>query len=284
MPFESEKLIAHVKKHLYPYVLLTIVVLFNITVIGDLISDWYHDGNYSHGFLIIPISIYLFYRQSKQFTFPAKPAKAGLALLVVGCVGLIFGIAATEYFTTRFSLVLIVTSVAWYYLGASNFRKTWFAFFFLLFMIPIPAIIYYSATAPMQLFASKVTHALLQVVGVPALLQGNIIILPDYRLEVAEACSGLRSLVTLMALTSLYGYLRLPGKVVPVILFLATFPIAIATNIFRVVITGLGAYTISTGLAESFLHEVSGAMVFISALILVIILGAILQWAKKRLS
>lgn len=284
MPFESEKLIAHVKKHLYPYVLLTIVVLFNITVIGDLISDWYHDGNYSHGFLIIPISIYLFYRQSKQFTFPAKPAKAGLALLVVGCVGLIFGIAATEYFTTRFSLVLIVTSVAWYYLGASNFRKTWFAFFFLLFMIPIPAIIYYSATAPMQLFASKVTHALLQVVGVPALLQGNIIILPDYRLEVAEACSGLRSLVTLMALTSLYGYLRLPGKVVPVILFLATFPIAIATNIFRVVITGLGAYTISTSLAESFLHEVSGAMVFISALILVIILGAILQWAKKRLS
>lgn len=284
MPFESEKLIAHVKKHLYPYVLLTIVVLFNITVIGDLISDWYHDGNYSHGFLIIPISIYLFYRQSKQFTFPAKPAKAGLALLVVGCVGLIFGIAATEYFTTRFSLVLIVTSVAWYYLGASNFRKTWFAFFFLLFMIPIPAIIYYSATAPMQLFASKVTHALLQVVGVPALRQGNIIILPDYRLEVAEACSGLRSLVTLMALTSLYGYLRLPGKVVPVILFLATFPIAIATNIFRVVTTGLGAYTISTSLAESFLHEISGAMVFISALILVIILGAILQWAKNRLS
>ncbi len=284
MPFESEKIIAHVKKHLYPYVLLTIVVLFNITVVGDLISDWYHDGNYSHGFLIIPISIYLFYRQSKQFTFPAKPAKAGLALLAVGCIGLIFGIAATEYFTTRLSLVLIVTSVAWYHLGGSNFRKTWFAFFFLLFMIPIPAIIYYSATAPMQLFASKVTNAFLQVVGVPAVRQGNVIVLPDYRLEVAEACSGLRSLVTLMALTSLYGYLRLPGKVVPVILFLATFPIAIATNIFRVVTTALGAYTISTSLAESFLHEVSGAMVFISALILVIILGAILQWAKKRLS
>ncbi len=284
MPFESEKIIAHVKRHLYPYVLLAIVVAFNIAVIGDLISDWYHDDNYSHGFLIVPISLYLFYRQSKQFTFPARPAKAGLGLLVVGCIGLIFGIAATEYFTTRFSLVLIVSSVAWYYLGGSNFRKAWFAFFFLLFMIPIPAIIYYSATAPMQLFASKVTHAILEVVGVPALRQGNIIVLPDYRLEVAEACSGLRSLVTLMALTSLYGYLRLPGKVVPVILFLATFPIAIATNIFRVVTTALGAYTISTSLAESFLHEVSGAMVFISALILVIILGAILQWAKKRFS
>jgi exosortase len=284
MPFESEKLIAHVKRHLYPYVLLTIVVLFNVPVMGDLISDWYRDGNYSHGFLIIPISIYLFFRQSKQFTFPAKPAKAALALLAVGCVGLIFGIAATEYFTTRFSLVLIVTSVAWYHLGTSNFRKTWFAFFFLLFMIPVPAIIYYSATAPMQLFASKVTNTFLQVIGVPSLRQGNIIILPDYRLEVAEACSGLRSLMTLMALTSLYGYLRMPGKVVPVILFLATFPIAIATNIFRVVTTALGAYTISTSVAESFLHEVSGAMVFISALIMVIILGAILQWAKKRFS
>jgi exosortase len=284
MPFDSEILVAHVKRHLYPYVLLAVVVLFNTAALGDLISDWYHDGNYSHGFLIIPLSIYLFYRQSKQFVFPAKPAKVGMVMLVIGCVGLIFGIAATEYFTTRFSLVLIVTSLAWYYLGTSNFRKTWFAFFFLLFMIPIPAIIYYSATAPMQLFASKVTHAFLQVIGVPALRQGNIIILPDYRLEVAEACSGLRSLVTLMALTSLYGYLRLPGKVVPVLLFLATFPIAIATNILRVATTALGAYTISTSLAESFLHEVSGAMVFITALILVIILGAILKWAKKRLS
>ena len=284
MPFDSATITAHVKRYLYPYVLLAVIVLFNITIIAELISDWYRDGNYSHGFLIIPISIYLFYRQSKQFTFPAQPARLALLPLVIGCVGLIFGVAATEYFTTRFSLVLIVTSMAWYYLGTANFRKTWFAFFFLLFMIPIPAIIYYSATAPLQLFASKVTNAVLQVVGVPAIRQGNIIVLPDYRLEVAEACSGLRSLVTLMALTSLYGYMRMPGKVVPVILFLATFPIAVATNIFRVVTTALGAYTISTSLAEDFLHEVSGAMVFITALILVMILGAILQWARSRLS
>jgi exosortase len=177
---------------------------------------------------------------------------------------------------------MIITGIVLYYLGNENFRKVWFAFFFLLFMVPIPAVIFYSATLPMQLFASKITGHILQIIGVPAVRQGNIIYLPQYTLEVVEACSGLRSLVSLLALSGIFGYLTLPGKARPVILFLAAIPIAIAINIFRLVLTAVGAYAISTEIAESFLHQISGLLVFAAALLIVIVLGALLRWPKKR--
>lgn len=282
MNFSMEAILGNLKKHRYIYIILGIVILLNIKVFIDLISDWIRDDNYSHGFFIIPISIWLFYRKRNELITPFKPNKLGLLFLVFGCLGLILGIAASEFFTTRFALVWIISSLGFYYLGWDNFKKVWFCFFFLLFMIPIPATIYYSATLPMQLMASKVTFFLLKILGVTAMRDGNIIHLPEYSLEVAEACSGLRSLVTLMALGALYSYMRMPGKVLPVILFLMTIPIAIATNIFRIFTTAIGAYAISTELAEDFLHEASGLLVFFTALILLLITGSILAWIRKR--
>lgn len=274
----------HIRRFLYIYMLLAVIILFNIPIFVDLIKDWIHDSNYSHGFLIIPISVFLIYRQRKNLQFPVAPGKFGIPVMLAGCVGMIFGVAAGEYFTTRFSVVLMITGLSLYYLGNANFRKIWFAFFFLLFMIPIPAVIYHSATLPMQLFATKVTHTLLGFIGVPSLRQGNILYLSNYTLEVAEACSGLRSLSTLMALGALYGYLTLPGRAKPLILFGATIPIAILTNIVRLLFAAVGAYAISPKLAEDFLHELSGLIVFVTALILTFILGAILNWPKRRSS
>lgn len=259
-------------------------VLLSLPMWISLVGDWWQDDNYSHGFFIIPVAIWLMYQKRREIQFPAVPCRAGLAVLAAGCLGLIVGVAASEYFTTRFSMVLILTGIALYYLGWGNFRKVWFSFFFLLFMIPVPSIIYYAATSPMQLLGSKVTVALLQTIGVPVVRSGNIIELPEYSLEVAEACSGLRSLVTLLALGALYAYLRLPGKVLPVVLFAATVPIAVGTNIFRIFVTAVGAYAVSPKLAEDFLHEISGMLVFFTALIALIILGAILTWIRSRLA
>jgi len=273
----------HLKRHLLPYILLAGLILFNLPVLAGLFEDWSHDGNYSHGFLVIPISIFLIYMRRAELVFPAKPARAGLAILIIGCVGLIFGTAASEFFTTRISLVLAVTGLGLFYFGAANFKKIWFSFFFLLFMIPIPAIIYYAATLPMQLLATKATNVILHIVGVPSYREGNIIFLPSYRLEVNEACSGLRSLETLLALGALFGNLTLPGRIRPLILFLASVPIAIVVNIFRLVFTGVGAYAISPKLAESFLHELSGILVFVLALILMAILAGLLRWKRNRL-
>jgi len=148
-------------------------------------------------------------------------------------------------------------------------------------MIPIPATIYYSATLPMQLFASKITNALLHIIGVPSHRNGNIIRLPQYALEVSEACSGLRSLVTLLALSSLFGYLSLEGKIRPLLLFIGAIPIAIIVNIFRLFVTAIGAYTISPKIAEDFLHELSGILVFVLALLLIMFLTRILRWKRN---
>jgi exosortase len=280
---DKVKLIAgHLQKHKYPYILITILTLFSIPVIKNLIADWIRDDNYSHGFFIIPISIWLFFRERKKMIFPAPPARSGMILFFLGCIGIILGMAASEFFSTRFSLVVMLSGMSLYYLGKENFRKVWFAFFFLIFMIPIPAVIYNAATFPMQLFATKTTGTLLQVIGVPSVLKGNIIQLPNYSLEVLEACSGLRSLVTLMALGALLAYLTLQGTVRPLILFLATIPIAIITNIFRIFATAIAAYAISTDFAESFLHEMSGLIVFVTALILTLILGGVLRWRRNR--
>ena len=283
MKINSDEIILHLKNHKYPYILILLTLLFSIPVLIDLVKDWITDDNYSHGFLVIPISIYLFYRKRSELVFPAKPSGLGITLFAIGCIGAIFGAAAGEYFTTRCSMVLILTGISMYYLGMSNFKKVWFAYFFLLFMIPIPAIIYYSATMPMQLFASKITNFILHVIGVPSLRQGNIIYLPEYTLEVTEACSGLRSLSTLMALGALYGNLTLSGKAKPIILFISTVPIAIAGNVFRLLFTAIGAYAISTKLAEDFLHELSGMLVFVFAMIVLMILGALLKWPEKHL-
>lgn len=284
MNLNGSALSNHMRMHRYPYLLLAVILLANIPVFKALIADWLYDDNYSHGFLIIPVAIFLIWRRRKELVFPAKPSGWGILLFGFGCLSLILGVAASELFTTRISILIIITGISLYYFGVDNFKRVWFAFFFLLFMIPVPATIYYSVTLPMQLFASKITNNLLHIIGVPSVRQGNIIFLPEYTLEVVEACSGLRSLVSLMALAGLYAYLTLTGKVKPIILFFSSIPIAIAANIFRLLITAVGAYAISTRLADDFLHEISGLIVFLSALIAMIALGAILKCRKKPLS
>lgn len=277
----GSRLYDHLKLHRYIYLLLATLILSNLGVFRELIHDWAHDDNYSHGFLIIPIAVWLFYRKKNELAFPSTPCRMGIVVVLAGCLALLFGIAAREYFTTRAAVVLIVAGLGLYYLGYQNFRKVWFSFFFLLFMIPIPAVVYYQATLPMQMLATKVTVWLLQFIGVACAQKGNIIELPGYSLEVVEACSGLRSLVTLMALAALYAYLYLDRMVRPLILFFASIPIAIITNIVRVFVTAIGAYAISPAMAENFLHEISGMLVFVTALICTVILGALLKWRRK---
>jgi exosortase len=281
LPATAAAVKSHLNTHRFPYILLGLLILLNIPIIWGLIQDWFRDDNYSHGFLIIPISIYLFYRKRKELKFPASTSRTGFIFFVLGCIGLLFGVAASEFFSTRFSLILTITGLSLYYLGNENFHKVWFAFFFLLFMIPIPAVIYYSATMPMQLFASKATSGVLHLMGVPSARDGNIIYLPAYTLEIVEACSGLRSLVTLLALAALMGHLTLPGKIRPIILFMLAVPVAIIVNIIRLVFTAVGAYAISPKLAEDFLHEVSGILVFAVALLLMIAIAGLLRWKRN---
>ena len=274
----------HTLRHRYPYLLIALASLLNVHVWYDLIQNWMADDNYSHGFLVVPVSIFVLYSRRKELRFPSPPSNLGIVMILAGSLGLILGIAAGEYFVTRVSLVIQLTGIGLAYLGFGNFRRVWFAFFFLLFMIPIPAVIYYQATLPMQLISTKVTTFLLHLVGVPAIRHGHIIHLPNYSLEVIEACSGLRSLVTLLALGSLYAWLYMTGRVRSVVLVLATIPIAMFANVFRIFVTAVGAYSISKELAEGFLHEISGLLVFVSAIVMMMITGVFLKWTARNSS
>lgn len=274
----DQKAVDHLRAHGQVYSLLALVVALNVWVVWDMVADWASDSSYSHGFLIVPISIWLFCRRRGELVFPGTRTKWGWAVLVAGGAGMVLGTAANEYFTLRLSLVLMVSGLAQVYLGALNFRKVWFAFFFLLFMIPIPAVIYNSMTLPLQLLASKISISLLQVIGVPSSRSGNIINLPGCSLEVADACSGLRSLVSLLAVAALWGHLSLPKGIKQVVLLVGAVPIAILVNTARVFVVAVGVYAVSTDFAEGFLHELAGMMVFVGALVITLLFGMVLRW------
>lgn len=258
-------------------------LIMYLPILIDLVSDWYVDPNYGHGFLIIPVSAWLIWRKRAVLrTIPLETGKWGLPIIIAALALFIVGTAGAEFFTTRVSMVILLFGITLYMAGPRFVREIWFAFFFLLFMIPVPYIIYYSATFPLQLLGSKIAAGVLGVIGIPHLRQGNIIHLPDnYSLEVAEACSGLRSLVTLLALGALLAYLTLKTKWKAITLFLATVPIAIAANIFRITVTAIGAYGISRKVAEDVLHELSGTIVFMFSLICLLILSSILRMKEK---
>jgi exosortase len=263
--------------------ILVLILAVYLPVLIDLVVDWYQDDNYSHGFLILPIAAWLIWRKRNELAeTPTKMNNFGLLMAIGSLFLLIAGTAGAEYFTARVSFVGLLFSLCLYFFGWQFTRKIWFAFFFMLFMIPIPYVIYYAATFPMQLLASKVAGVVLNAIGLPLIRQGNILHIPNYTLEVAEACSGIRSLFSLLALGALFAYFTQDNKFKAVFLFLATVPIAIAGNVFRVTVTALGAHTVSIKFAEGTLHEISGLIVFVFSLILLFALGAILKWEKPE--
>jgi exosortase len=265
-------------------VLAAVFLALYLPIIIELVGEWYIDSNYSHGFLIIPVSVWLIWKKREILkTIPLETGKWGVPIIAASLVLFILGTAGAEYFTARVSMVGLLLGVTLFLAGPRFVREIWFAFFFLLFMIPIPYIIYYSLTFPLQLLGSKIAAGVLGVLGIPHLRQGNIIHLPDnYSLEVAEACSGLRSLVSLLALGALLAYWTQTSKIKASILFLSTVPIAIAANIFRITVTAVGAYGVSRAIAENFLHELSGTIVFLFSLTSLLILSSLLRMGEKK--
>ncbi len=265
------------------YLLVVLILVTYLPVIYDLVKDWWHDDNYSHGFLVPLVSAYFLWRRRDELrTTTYRYTPAGWIMIAFALTVYITGTAGAEYFTTRTSLVFLIFGLTWTFGGKNALKIAWFPIAFLLFMIPIPYVMYYSATFPLQLLASKVSSAGLDVIGVPHVRQGNIIHLPGYSLEVAEACSGMRSLVSLLALGAAYARLTQPRLRWQIILFLSTVPIALAANAFRVWITALGAYAISPKMAEDFLHEFSGIVVFVVSFVFLFILGGIFYWWQRR--
>lgn len=277
----NTKTLSNDNNRYFTYSIITLILIY-LPVIYDLIFDWYDDPNYSHGFLVPIISGYLIWKKRQELSGIIKSTQnSGLIFIVVGILLFIMGNAASEYFTIRFSMLFILFGLVLYYFGNGIIRRVWFEILFLVFMIPIPYVIYFSATFPMQLLVSKVTVFLLDSLGMPVVRQGNIIHLANQSLEVAEACSGLRSLISLLALGAIYSYLTQKRFFAKVLLFLSTIPIAVIGNIIRVFLTSIIVYTFNIDVTAEPTHSIMGASVFVVAFFGLLIMGTILKKVVK---
>ena len=248
------------------FVLLVLLAVYG-RVLVELVRDWIHDPNYVHGFLIAPISAYLIWQGRNELRrLPRAPSFLGLIGLSAAMALLILGTAGAEVFTQRVSLLLTLASLVLYLYGRRHLRGVLFPLVFLLFAIPLPYVIYYGLTAPMQAFAARVAVWGLNVVGVPSMAEGNIIHLPQASLEVAEACSGIRSLYAFLAVGALVAQsmpIPLWGRL---LVFSLTIPLSVAGNAFRVFSSGLGSWLIGPEVTRGTPHELFGIVVFMVSL------------------
>jgi exosortase len=190
--------------------------------------------------------------------------------------------ARSRTFLSRISLLLLIAGLVIFFRGWHSFRAVLFPWAFLFLMIPIPEIVFSQITFPLQILASKVAALLLPLLGVPVLREGNIINLPAMPLEVVEACSGIRSLLSLVTLAIIYGYLVETRTWVRVTLALASIPIAVAANSLRIVGTGLLVQYWDPDKAEGFFHIFSGWLVFVVALAMLFLFHRLLMIGRTQ--
>lgn len=250
-------------------VLAVLVFVLYGPILAHLVENWWSNPDYSHGFLVPVFSGYVLSRQwDRLAAIPLKPSNFGL-LVMLGAIGLLLlGSLGAELFTSRVSLLVLIAGIVLFLTGWKMLRAVSFPLSFLILMIPIPVIVYNQITFPLQLLASRFATFCLQLIDVPVLREGNLIILPNYTLEVVDACSGIRSLMTLITLAIAYGYLVEKRRWIRWTMVLIMIPIAIVSNAIRILGAGVLTFHFGPSMAQGFFHEFSGWVIFVAALLL----------------
>ena len=300
-----------VPRKFFPPVAIAIALAFlYFTVIVKLADDWWHDENYSHGLLIPFVIAFLLWHERKSFVDSKSTPSTWLGAIGIGAslCALWAGTAGAELFVQRASLVLMLVCIVMYFFGLRLVRVVAVPLVLLALSIPIPQIIFNRIAFPLQLFASRCAVSAMTFFSIPVLRQGNVIELMPLgasepkKLAVVEACSGIRSLMTLVTLAVIYAYFTKP-KVAQtsgdtrretkvhatfltftfwrsLILVIAAVPIAILTNALRVSGTGVLAHYYGTRVADGFFHTFSGWVIYVAAALLLLGTG----WFLDRLA
>jgi exosortase len=250
----------------------SIAVVYTPTI-SSLVRQWASDENYSHGFLIVPFALWFVWQQRAALErAPLAPSNTGLAVVGLSLVVLLAGLFGADLFLTRMSLIGVIAGSVLFICGWWWLRLLAVPIAFLILAVPLPAVLFNQIAFPLQLVASRAGENVLTMAGVPVLREGNILVLPTTTLEVAQACSGIRSLISLLTLGVILGKMREPRRWARLVLALLTVPVAIAANAARVAGTGLLASYIGARAAEGFFHTFSGWLMFVVAFVL--LLGA----------
>ena len=269
------------------------------TVFAKLSRDWWADENYSHGLLIPFIIGYILWSQRDKFAAASTRPSAWLGGVAVAFAlfALWAGVAGAELYTQRMSLVLLLAGTVVYFWGLQLLKLILVPLFLLILALPIPAIVFNKIAFPLQLFASRCAVWTMAFLGIPVLRQGNVIELKPLnsfqtkKLEVVEACSGIRSLMTLITLAVVFAYFTHPrsddsatvrryGILRSTIIVASAIPIAILTNALRVSGTGVLAHYYGTQVADGFFHSFSGWVVYVVAFLMLLAVGWILDRFK----
>ena len=259
-------------------ILTTLSLWLYWSTLARLVSQWWRDPNFSHGFFVPLFTGFVLWQERDRLARLAKrPSWSGLSFLVLALFLLIVGQLGAEIFLARSSFVLLLAGLTILLLGWDVFRAVLFPWAFLFLMIPIPAILFNEITFPLQLLASQVSAAALPLLGVPILREGNVINLPSMALEVAEACSGIRSLMSLLTLAIIYGYLMERRIWVRWLLAVASVPIAVAANSVRIIGTGLLVQYWDADKAEGYFHASWGWIIFVVSLLMLYGLHALIR-------
>ncbi|PIP43187.1 MAG: exosortase A [Deltaproteobacteria bacterium CG23_combo_of_CG06-09_8_20_14_all_60_8] len=271
-----------------PIIVLTLACLIGAFILAflpvwqGLLHTWLNSEDYSHGVFIVPISLaILWWRRDKLAAQPLSSSWWRFPWVVLAILLYLLGNQAEITTLASYSMLFFLVASVWFLFGKEVLRAASFPLFLLMFMIPIPAQIYTTLTVPLQLFVSKVSVGLAAQVGISIYREGNVIQLPGQSLQVVQACSGLRSIVSLLGLSLLFAYFTLKSNALRALLFMLGIPVAILVNIVRVLIMIIGFYYFHYDLSTETLHTVFGTAVFVIALLFIAtIRGVLAHWDR----
>ncbi|HUM04207.1 MAG TPA: VPLPA-CTERM-specific exosortase XrtD [Terriglobales bacterium] len=263
-------------------ILLALIGYLYAPILGRLVVQWQHDPNFQHGFLVPAFSIFVIWQNRRKLKdYGSSPSWAGLFIIVGALIILALGDLGADLFLSRVSLIFLLAGLIILFRGWDFFRAVLFPWAVLFLMIPIPNLVLQNVTIPLQFLASRLATGLLREIGVPVLREGNVITIASMKLEVVVACSGIRSLLSLVTLAVIYGYLLERRNWVRVALAFSALPIAVVANGFRIFGTGVMGQHWGPERAEGFFHSFSGLLVFAASLFLLFAVHAVINWLTK---
>jgi exosortase len=245
---------------------MSALVLLYAGAVAGLARQWTSSPDASYGFILLVVAIAIAWQRRRQFASAIDPrasSRGGLAVLTIGLLVYLTGLLGADVYLTRASLVGVLAGALWFLFGARAARIMAAPFVFLLLAIPLPSILVNGVTLPLQFVASYVAESALALTGVPVYREGNVLMLPSTTLEVAEACSGLRSLVSLAAVGAVLAWAAERSAFRRALLVLLTIPIAIAMNGLRIAATGLACEAWGSHVASSGWHTFTGWITFV---------------------
>lgn len=249
----------------------------------SLVTAWMENENYSHGFVIVPLTLFLIWQQRAALMQAAGTGRYKGLLLVIGALLVyVFSLLGDIKTLASLSMIILFAGIIWYLWGYRLLRATLLLLVFLALMIPVPAQILAASTVPLQLLVTKIAGAVSMAAGIPVHIQGNLIYLPDQTFEVVEACSGLRSIMTLITLGVFLSVLSLNNPWKRGVLIVSSLPIAILVNSIRVLAMLMFSFYFNIDLLHGAAHTYFGLGIFIIALLLFFgVLKVLEKWQSE---